>query len=322
MNPYELKGRGLFVFSDPGGAKPLLTLADENIRSLTAVKAVSNRLYPFYKDFSTKVDSPNLFSNIYDFKPDFLFTGTSYTSDIEINYITAAKENGIPVYSFVDHWTNILDRFSNGVKTIFPDIIFVLDERAKQIAIEEGVEVEKLSILPNPYHTLLRKWHPNKTKDSFLYENKIPAANLLIVFAPDPLSNVGGIEKFETDEKIISYEFSKVMVEIKSNKKITIIFKPHPNQNIDYILPVINNFGLDILCLKDIDTRELLYYCDIVVGVFSNILIEGQILGKDVIRFLEKSNNDPLAQLNIGTICRTKDQLLKILQTKINNINE
>lgn len=72
----------------------------------------------------------------------------------------------------------------------------------------------------------------------------------------------------------------------------------------------------------DIDTRSLLYYCDIVVGVFSNILIEGQILGKDVVRFLEKSNNDPLAQLNIGTICKTRGQLFNILQNKINNLNE
>jgi hypothetical protein len=97
MNPYELKGRALFVFSDPGGAKPILTLVDENIGTLTAVKVVSNRTYPFYNDFLTNVDTPDLISNIYDFKPDFIFTGTSYTSDIEIKYIKAAKENGIPI---------------------------------------------------------------------------------------------------------------------------------------------------------------------------------------------------------------------------------
>ncbi len=322
MNPYELKGRGLFVFSDPGGAKPILTLADENTGTLRDIKAVSNREYPFYKEFSTKVEKPNLSKNINDFKPDFVFTGTSYTSDIEINYIIAAKENGIPVYSFVDHWTNIRNRFSKGLKTFFPDTIFVLDKRAKEIAIQEGIEVEKLSILPNPYHTLLRKWHPKFIKKTFFNDNKIPFDNILIVFAPDPLSNVGGIEKFNTDEKIITQEFLKVINIVKSNKKITIIFKPHPNQNIEYIFPVISNLGIDVLCLNDIDTRALLYYSDIVVGIFSNILIEGEILGKEVIRFLEKCNNDPLEQLNIGTICRTRNQLLNILQKKINNINE
>jgi hypothetical protein len=322
MNPYKLKGRGLFVFSDPGGAKPILTLADENIGSLTAIKAVSNRVYPFYKEFSTKVDTPDLSSNIFDFKPDFIFTGTSYRSNIEIMYILAAKENGIPVYSFVDHWTNILGRFTNGLKTILPDIIFVLDKRAQDIAIEEGIKIEKISILPNPYHTFLRKWYPKYNKESFLIENKIPLGNLIIVYAPDPLSYHGGIEKFDTDEKILSQEFSKVMAEIKSKKNITIIFKPHPNQNIEYILPVLCDFEHDFLCLKDIDTKTLLYYSDIVVGFFSNILIEGQILGKDVIRFLEKSNCDPLEQLNIGTICKSRGQLLKILQNKINYLNE
>ena len=322
MNPYELKGRGLFVFSDPGGAKPILTLADENISTLTAIKAVSNRKFSFYNEFITKVETPNLTSNIHDFKPDFVFTGTSYTSDIEIKYIMAAKKNGIPVYSFVDHWTNIRNRFSKGLKTFFPDSIFVLDKRAKEIAIKEGIEIEKLSILPNPYHTFLRKWHPKCNKETFLNDNKIPSDNVLIVFAPDPLSNAGGIEKFNTDEKIITQEFLKVIDEIKSNKKITIIFKPHPNQNIDYVLPTINNFGLSIISLKDVDTKALLYYSHIVVGIFSNILIEGQILGKEVVRFLEKSNNDPLEQLNIGTICRTTDQLLNLLQKKINLLNE
>jgi hypothetical protein len=193
MNPYKLRGKGLFVFSDPGGAKPILTLADENIRSLNAIKVVSNRVYPFYKDFFAKVDTPDLKSDIYDFKPDFIFTGTSYKSDIEIKYIIAAKENGIPVYSFVDHWTNILGRFSNGLNTTLPDIIFVLDKRAQKIAIDEGIETKKISILPNPYHTFLRNWYPKCNKESFLIENKIPIGNLIIVYAPDPLYNHGGI---------------------------------------------------------------------------------------------------------------------------------
>jgi len=313
----KLVGRGLFVFSDPGGAKPILTLADEYSETLTAIIAVSDRVYPFFKDFSTKIDIPDLTSNIYDFKPDFVFTGTSYTSDFEIRYIKEAKKIGIPVYSFVDHWTNILKRFTNEKEIILPDIIFVLDDRAKEIAIQEGIVKEILQVLPNPYHTFLRKWTPNCTKEYFLKENKIQSTDLLITFAPDPLSNAGGIEKFGTDEIIIAKKFIKAILKVKSQKNITVIFKPHPNQNIEYVLPLFKHFGLNVICLIDVDTRLLLFYSDIIVGIFSNILIEAQILGKDVIRFLEKSNMDPLEQLNIGKICKSDYQFINSLQKSI-----
>ena len=53
-------------------------------------------------------------------------------------------------------------------------------------------------------------------------------------------------------------------------------------------------------------TRSLniiLYYSDIVIGFFSNMLIEAQILGKQVLRYLPLSTkNDPLNHLNVGEI--------------------
>ena len=82
----KLVGRGLFVFSDPGGAKPILSYATLN-DSLSDVLIISDRKYSFFNDFQISVNFYNndSIAEIIDkFKPSFIFTGTSYTSKIEI----------------------------------------------------------------------------------------------------------------------------------------------------------------------------------------------------------------------------------------------
>ena len=106
-----LKGKIIFVFSDPGGAKPLLSLAEENWNNELLV--ISDRDYPFYKDFRSvvKIIDQDIDSVINFFQPTLIFTGTSYTSDIEKKFIISSIERNIKCLSFVDHWTNVVQRF-------------------------------------------------------------------------------------------------------------------------------------------------------------------------------------------------------------------
>ena len=45
----KLKGKGLFVFSDPGGAKPILSYVALN--KISNYFIISDRVYNFYTDF-------------------------------------------------------------------------------------------------------------------------------------------------------------------------------------------------------------------------------------------------------------------------------
>ena len=127
MNFSGLKGKGLFVYSDPGGAKPVLALAESMKDKLTAIKIVSDRNYDFSSNFSIAVARPGVSPthDIKAFQPDFVFTGTSYTSSIEHEYVKAARSLSIPSFAFVDHWTSIRTRFSWEGVEIFPDKILV-----------------------------------------------------------------------------------------------------------------------------------------------------------------------------------------------------
>jgi hypothetical protein len=165
----KLVGKGLFVFSDPGGAKPILSYATLN-PSLSDVLVISDRKYPFYNDFAISVNFYNneSIAEIIDkYKPSFIFTGTSYTSKLEIKFIKIAKKLGIPTYSFIDHYTSFLERFDLDGEGVYPDNICLIDDIAKSIFLQNKIEVPAM-ITGNYFHEYLKSWKPIYNKKELL----------------------------------------------------------------------------------------------------------------------------------------------------------
>ena len=315
LNP---NGTTVFVFSDPGGAKPCLSLIELN--KLTNVVVVSDRKYSFYKDFNVRVRFLNKgFEKFIDeVQPKLIFTGTSYTSNIEKEFISIAKIKNIPCYSFVDHWTRISDRFKyrNG-KTTLPDKIWVIDERAKQIAIEENIEENKIVVSGNPYHSWLKNWKPNISLEDFYREIKLEdKGRKLLVYAPDPLSNIEGFEKFGFDELAATSFLVKLFSENSSDlRDWLVLVKPHPNQDTEKLSKIINQHDMFYMLPGNMNVNLIIYYSDLVMGFFSSFLIEADVMGKPVLRFLDKEIKfDPIAELRIGRIVSPEELLLELAQ--------
>lgn len=303
----ELKGKLLFVFSDPGGAKPLLALAEKYTESIV----VSDREHPFYKDFKVQVHIAvsNYEKIINQHAPHLVVTGTSYRSDIEKKFHQLCAQINTPCYAFIDHWTSMRLRFEQpDGSLLIPDKICVLDDRARQLAIAAGIPAEKTVVSGNPYHTWLAHWKPNISKQDFLEQAAIgnTRANLLL-YAPDPLSNVNGKETFGFDEIEATQQLSKAF-DSGDLRHWVLLIKAHPNQSKEAIRQFIDNKACYLLT-DEIDTNTALYYADAVLGFFSNILIEASILNKPVLRYLPvEVANDPIAALQIGT-CTNRAQL-------------
>lgn len=305
MRP-KLSGRIVFIFSDPGGAKPCLSLIEEN--KLSCATAVSDRLYSFYKDFKTyvKILNHDFEQLVEDLHPELIFTGTSYTSDIEKQFIKIAHDKNIPCYSFVDHWTSISKRFEDASGAIFlPDKVWVIDERAKSLAINQGIDENKLVISGNPYHDWLKKWKPSINRNEFLESLALENQNIgILVYAPDPLSNINGMEEYGFDELSATSDlvdlFSMHQIELKYWK---VLIKSHPNQDRDKLRKIISAHPSFILAPPNIDANTTIFFSDVVLGFFSSFLIEASIMNKPVLRFLdEKIKKDPIAELKIGEI--------------------
>lgn len=317
MQP-EMSGRGLFIFSDPGGAKPLLAAIKLN-HGLKEYMVVSDRVYDFFADFGIPVTPYTEGSEeevIQKFRPDFIFTGTSYTSTIELRFIKAAKQLKIVSYAFVDHYTNFLGRFHLENELVYPDTICVLDNKAHTIAISHQPD-SSLTITANFYQEYLKSWKVSVTKKDFFSKINIPEKNKIIVFAPDPLSNVGGIDEFGLDETSVSKDIFDAVTLLKRND-ISIIVKSHPNQKKAIFnkenLPV----SIQVVSGDNLHVNTLLYHADMVIGIFSNILLEAIVLKTKVIRSLVGLKKpDPFAELEVGQVAHTREELFYCIKKNL-----
>ena len=233
----KFKGKGLFVFSDPGGAKAVLAHVCAIKRELGEFKIISDKQYSFYKDFGLPIVQqthlPTPKDVVEQMRPDFIFTGTSYTSSIELQYLKAAKQNSITSYSFIDHWTFFKKRFLYSEEYIFPDFILVLDEKAKKQASDEGIDGSTIEIFNNPYYLYIEKWKPDISKAELLDKLGVKKKeNKLVVFAPDPLSNVNGMQHYGFDEISVTKTISKMLESKKKDyiDQIGVFLTQKPNQ--------------------------------------------------------------------------------------------
>lgn len=308
----------LFVFSDPGGAKPLLALIKMN--NLENYRVISDRVYSFYKDFGIEVRkfTGNACEEVSDYNPDKIFTATSYTSDIEREFLVCAKERNIPCIAYIDHWTSIGDRLMLRNKScVYPDKVWVLDERAKQIALKDGLWEKRLHISGNPYHAWLKQWSPATTKEDFFSSIGItdPGTKLLL-YVPDPFSNINGIEKYGFDEITATRD----LCELKQNRpelfgQWNILVKPHPNQNMEALQEIVRNRKKFIFADQAVDTNTCIYYSDLVLGYHSSALVEAKILNKPIVRYIPSNKgNDPLKEENVGSVITSFAELTNFMK--------
>lgn len=308
--------RRLIVFSDPGGAKPCLSLA-KKWQDSDELLVCSDRCYAFFEIFGIPVrycrgkDAHAIFQ---EFQPDFLYSGTSYTSLIELDFICEAKRRGIHTASFVDHYTGFDVRFGTAEARILPDEIHVLDEKAAALALEGGLPDSRIRITGNPYHEFLGSWRSRLTKEQVFQKLEIPLSDAkTILFAPDPLSNAGGAEKFGTDEVAILKLFLESLGEFGLPAQLLI--KAHPNQSLDYLKTGLQNVPQNVEVLlvtseKDGFLNDLIQQTDLVVGMFSSILIEAELLGKKAIGILIGFKNGIVFQQVASNSITDKENLL------------
>ena len=314
----------LIVFSDPGGAKPCLSLAKKWQES-DELLVCSDRQYAFFKTFGIPVrqcrgeDAHAIFQ---EFQPDSLYSGTSYTSRIELDFLREAAKRGIPSASFVDHYTGFDVRFASDVARILPDEIHVLDEKAASLAREAGLPESRIRITGNPYHEFLRCWQSQLSKEEVFQQLGIPVSDAeIILFAPDPLSNAGGAEKFGTDEVAILGLLLEALGE--TGKPIQLLIKAHPNQSMDYLKTGLKNLPKNVEVHlvppeKDALLNNLIQLADLVAGMFSSLLVEAELLGAKTLRILcGITTPDPLAGQSAGAVLTERSQVSSALQTFI-----
>jgi hypothetical protein len=277
-------------FSDPAGSNACLAIAKMFEREGLEVPLLfSNREYKGAIEHNHKIHISDTVPedwNLLGVKT--LITGTSHpesSNRFEVRCIASAIQQGLFVRSFIDHWSNFAIRFEGLSSTEYPHQILVVDEEAKKIAIAEGLPSERIIVSGNPYHYYLKNyWKPFYRGKDYLQILGIDVNGTHILFAPDPISLRIGKKKagFTEDEAL------KNLLDIVSDSKraVTILLKLHPLQPLAIINNITDNYRNDnMIVIGGANVPELLNAVDVVIGFYSNILLEAIAIGKKVIRY-------------------------------------
>jgi UDP-N-acetylglucosamine 2-epimerase len=197
-----------------------------------------------------------------------------------------------------------------------------LDKTAKSIALNEGVPEKLLYISGNPYHEYLKRWKPSISKEEFFFSNGLNDNSCkIILYVPDPVTNVGGKEAYGFDEITSLDLIIDCLKNIGKFETYYLIIKPHPNQNKILLKDAIdkNKNKINVIWFETINTNNLLYYSDLIIGLFSNILIEASILKKSVIRLITSTKKeDPLRHILPDNVISDYSGLKDILENCLN----
>ena len=314
----KFKGNGVFVFSDPAGAKACLALNEIlNIEQVVGNrKLYTNKEYAFYKQFECDVKIIRIEKiGCITEEFDWIFTGTSHPdSSNRFELLMLKSVIAKNSFSFIDHWTNFKLRFTFNDKLILPTVIFVVDEKAKELAIADGLPEKDLFIFENPYLIYLKKYkQSNISRNVFCKTLDILITNKIILYAPDPLS-------LRSTNKRDEVTVLKELINICKNK-FTLLLKLHPLQPLTEINKIINeNSFLKLMNDNLFLPQDVFKNADCIIGFYSNYLLEASVINKNIIRYLLKGNQiDYLAEsLGSNSIAVNNENELKLAINKIN----
>ncbi len=343
----------VLLFSrDPGGANTIIPL----VRPLR-LKGYEVKLYG--KDFALKryklfgLDGIDLVNEIGDISfdkifnfiqaelPDVIITGTSADDMTEKYMWLVAKQLGIPSFAILDNWMNYGVRFSEyGVSSLekyktnkahryLPSKIFVMDNYARKEMIEDGIDADMVVVTGQPYFELMSnqvqqisKHKIEKLRNSLVED----FSDFVITFVSEDIENSYGSDNYlGYTEKTIFNSFIRSLENIVSriNKKIIVVIKLHPKENLnsydDFIFGF-KNKQIKILVEHEVNSWDLVMCSDLVCGMVSMFLLETMILGKPVISMqigLNKKNSFVLDQLGILKSIMDQNLLTKTLKTII-----
>jgi len=144
--------------NDAGGAEILSSIAKKYKDKFNWYNVVTGPAKGIFRNKGILCHTPIIINYdkarllIKDIKPDFVITGTGWSTNMEKYFMRAAKALGIKSASYLDSWFNYKERFggSKSWKGSLPDFIFIGDAYAYRLALKSGFPRKKIRNVENP----------------------------------------------------------------------------------------------------------------------------------------------------------------------------
>jgi hypothetical protein len=310
-----MKGRKVLVFSrDPGGTNAVMHLI-EPLRSRDYEVAVYGKdaALSIYRKFDIPcLDIREVIPSgtqeetcecLQKSAPDLIVTGTSSEDYTERHLWKAAEQVGIKSFAVLDQWTNYrlrlvpegdepTTRTAASRELILPSFFFIMDEFARREMSALGINPEKLIVTGQPFFDYIRKTAEKISKpeiEGVRRELTRGKGGLVFVFASQPIASLhrqNGIPEDywgyteQTVLKSVVACLGQLSEEI--GVEVTLVIRLHPKDEPDAYVDFLKArpHSVKLVFDRETDSSLLLKASDLIIGMFSMILMEAAILGK------------------------------------------
>ena len=326
VEPLRLKGHEVVVY---GKDLALSIYRRANIECLDIREAIPAENQEKTDEFVRKLE------------PDLIVTGTS-SEDFTERYLWIAAENaGITSCAVLDQWTNyrlrLIPEGSSPVKEgveetplIVPSFLFVMDEFAKQEMAALGIDSDRLVVTGQPFFDYVRETGERcsaRQIESLRKELTENQESLVLVFVSQPIVKIhrqNGIaeDHWGYTEKTILESVISCLAKIAENAltKVTLVIRLHPKDEPDAYRGIVEACPESIRAVLDreTDSNLLLKAADLIIGMFSMVLLEAAILERPLISVqigLKRDNPLVLDRLGVARSILTEKELEKFLRS-------
>ena len=304
----------LGVCNHLGGANAIFPVLEKLSSEMASVHVVTTSLsVDKFKNtgitvdlVSGRVNRIEVQKKIQQVDPDLLLVGTSEPEDhligrLESCFIHEACRERTPSVAVLDHWSGYLDRFSFTEEwDAVPDLICVMDERARLELAQLGCPSDRLIVTGNPDWDRLKDVRlklENLDRTTIRADFGVSDSDCLIVFVSQPLSNESGGKHTYSETNILAQLMESVRIKERFGST-RVIIKPHGREQLDKFDSFVSQSGGKVqLTPPGVDAYTVGMAGDAAIGMFSMLLVEYSLLGFNAFSYQPGSTKE---KINLG----------------------
>ncbi|HKV79237.1 MAG TPA: hypothetical protein VJP02_13910 [Candidatus Sulfotelmatobacter sp.] len=249
-------------------------------------------------------------------QPSLVLTGTSHnTLDWEKLFITTARAMTVPSIAVLDFWSNYMTRFSSagGRLDCLPDVVAVMDERARGEMMTAGIPAERILVTGQPAFECLAQrlsWFNSEERERIRESVGVGQSDLLVMFASQPIRQLYGGEESPdylgyTEDSVLRYLIRSLeALQHECSERITLLIRPHPREEVQQYSGYASSM-IKIVASTTGDRHNCALAADLVTGMTSVLLVEACYLQRPVISFqpgLKKADILPTNAWGVSTL--------------------
>ncbi len=218
-----------------------------------------------------------------------VLTGTGWMTNVEVNFLAAAKGLRLPTAAVIDHWVNYRERFNFPRKNWqrnLPDQIWVTDRTAFKMVKELFPKV-RIKQIPNYYLLAIAREYGT------LKRRRSDGKNIL--FLSEPLEKATDTSGVRLAHRFSEFQALEDILSIVSvlKRPVQVIIRFHPSEKKNKYDDIIEKYSSKIKIIQSINRKIIddLVKAKVVIGMNSMSLIASIACNKKTISYVAKDDD-------------------------------